>query len=262
MSFVRALVRLASGPLVLAGAIALLGCTGTAIVGQAPGGAAIVRIPLRLSNVHLVTTNPPVLIDSGTIGDMGDLDKALSDYGVRKSHLGLVVVTHGHADHAGLAADLRRATGAKIMLGAGDTELARLGHNDELLPTSFTASLLKPFITDIYPTFAPDLAVHVGQPIDLTPWGLDGKAIALPGHTAGSIVVVLSDHSAFVGDMIAGGILGGQLAASTPVEHYYHADRAQNRRNITTLLQMGVEKFYLGHGGPVSRADVIAELGN
>jgi glyoxylase-like metal-dependent hydrolase (beta-lactamase superfamily II) len=257
MSFARTLQVLVVGAGILA-----VGCTGTAIVGQAPGGAAIVRIPLRLSNVHVVTTNPPILIDSGTLGDMGDLERALSDYGVRKSDLGLVIVTHGHADHAGLASDLRRATGAKIMLGAGDTELARLGHNDELRPTSFTASLLKPFITDIYPTFTPDLAVQVGRPIDLTRWGLDGKAIALPGHTAGSIVVVLSDHSAFVGDMIAGGVLGGQLAASTPVEHYYHADRAQNRRNISTLLQMGVEKFYLGHGGPVSRADVIAELGN
>jgi glyoxylase-like metal-dependent hydrolase (beta-lactamase superfamily II) len=236
------------------------GCTSTAVVGQAPGGAAIVRVPLRLSNVHVVTTSPPVLIDSGTIGDMGDLEKALSDYGVRKSELGLVVVTHGHADHAGLAFDLRRTTNAKIMLGAGDLDLARLGHNDELRPTGLTARLLKPFITDVYPAFTPDVVVRIGQPVDLVPWGLDGKAIALPGHTAGSIVVVLSDHSAFVGDMIAGGVLGGQLAASSPVEHYYQADREQNRRNIKTLLDMGIQKFYLGHGGPVTREDVLANL--
>lgn len=207
----------------MAVAACTMGCTGTAIVGQAPGGAAIVRVPLRLSNVHVVTSTPPVLIDSGTIGDMKELETALSDYGVRKSDLGLVVVTHGHADHAGLAADLRRTTRARVMLGAGDLELARVGHNDELRPTSFTARLLEPFIPDVYPTFQPDITVRVGQPVELGAWGVDGKAIAMPGHTAGSIVVVLSDHSAFVGDMLAGGVLGGQLAPSSPVEHYYHA---------------------------------------
>jgi hydroxyacylglutathione hydrolase len=148
------------------------------------------------------------------------------------------------------------------MLGEGDLELARLGHNDELRPTGFTARLLKPFITDIYPDFVPDIAVHEQAPVDLTPWGVDGKAIAMPGHTKGSIVVVMSDHSAFVGDMMLGGVFGGVLGASSPGEHYYQADLEQNHRNIKTLLGMGIEKFYLGHGGPVSRTDVIAAFGN
>jgi glyoxylase-like metal-dependent hydrolase (beta-lactamase superfamily II) len=241
---------------VLATTLFALGCTSSAVVGQAPGGAAIVRIPLRLSNVHVIKTKTPVLIDSGTLGDADDLWKALEEYGVSSRSLGLVVLTHAHADHAGLAADLHRSTGAKIMLGAGDLGLARDGHNDELHPTSFFGGLLKPFITDVYPSFAPDVVVR--DRVDLTPWGIDGQAIAMPGHTAGSIVVVMSDHSAFVGDMILGGAFGGSIWPSEPGEHYYQADRAQNRRNVQTLLGMGIQKFYLGHGGPVSRADVSA----
>ena len=96
------------------------GCTSSGVVGQAPGGAEIVRIPLRLSNVHLVKSRTPILIDAGTLGDGNDLDKALEEYGVRPRTIGLVVVTHGHGDHAGLAADFQRTYGAKIMLGAGD----------------------------------------------------------------------------------------------------------------------------------------------
>lgn len=257
-SIVRRFVAAAA----LIGGLLTLGCTGTAVVGQAPGGAAIVRVPLRLSNVHVITTRPPILIDSGTIGDMDDLRRALDDSGVRMAELGLVVVTHGHADHAGLAADLRRATGAKILLGAGDTDLARRGINDELKPIGFTAHVLLPFITGVYPEFEPDITVTERAPVDLSPWGIDGKAIAMPGHTAGSVVVVMSDHSAFVGDMIAGGSLGGQLWASSPGEHYYHADIAQNRRNIQALLAMGISKFYLGHGGPVSREAVMAAFPN
>lgn len=237
----------------------LAGCTSSAVVGKAPGGAEIVRIPLRLSNVHVVKTQAPVLIDAGTLGDMDDLSRAFEEYGVRAKSIGLVVLTHGHGDHAGLAFDLRRTTGAKIMLGAGDLGLAAAGHNDELRPTSFFASLLKPFITDEYPELTPDIAVR--DRVDLRPWGIDGNAIAMPGHTAGSLVVVMSDHSAFVGDMILGGAFGGAFFPSSPGEHYYQADREQNRRNIRTLLGMGVEKFYLGHGGPVSRADVVAAFG-
>ena len=246
-------------PLSLALSLCALGCTSTAVVGQAPGGAAIVRIPLRLSNVHLIRTRTPVLIDAGTLGDMDDLQKALADYGVSPRSLGLVVLTHGHGDHAGLAADLRRMTDARIMLGEGDLGLARAGHNDELRPTGFTARLLKPFITDEYPELVPDITVR--ERVDLSPWGIDGHAIAMPGHTAGSIVVVMKDHSAFVGDMMLGGVFGGVLFAGSPGEHYYQADREQNLRNIHALLAMGIEKFYLGHGGPVARDDVIAQFG-
>lgn len=233
-------------------------CTPTAVVGNAPGGAPIVRVPLRLSNVHVIQASRPVLVDAGTIGDMADLLTALEDRKISARNLGLVVLTHGHADHSGLAFDLRRLSGATLMMGAADVALAQKGENDVLRPTSFTATLLKPFITSIYPSFEPDIAVKAGADGDLRPWGVDGKAIAMPGHTSGSIVVVLSDNSAFVGDMMMGGSFGGAIFPSSPGEHYYHADREQNRRNIKTLLDRGVEKFYLGHGGPVVRADVIA----
>ena len=80
----------------------------------------------------------------------------------------------------------------------------------------------------------------------------------MPGHTRGSLVVVLSNKTAFVGDMMLGGSLAGMFFPSSPGEHYYQADPEQNRRNIHTLLAQGIETFYLGHGGPVSREDVIA----
>ncbi len=57
--------------------------------------------------------------------------------------------------------------------------------------------------------------------------------------------------------MIAGGALGGMFFPRSPGEHLYQGDPAQNRKNIQTLLDLGVTKFYLGHGGPVVRADVI-----
>jgi glyoxylase-like metal-dependent hydrolase (beta-lactamase superfamily II) len=209
-----------------------------------------VQVPLQLSNVYLVKTDTPVLIDSGTIGDEHDLQAALADQSLSPRRISLVILTHVHADHAGLATTLQ-SYGARIVLGAGDAERAGRGVNDELKPTSFTASLIKPLIRSIFPEIRADKTIAEGESMDLAPWGIDGKVMAMPGHTAGSLVVVMNDHTAFVGDMFRGG----------PNEHYFHADRERNRRNIQTLIDQGVEKFYLGHGGPESRADVMSAFG-
>jgi glyoxylase-like metal-dependent hydrolase (beta-lactamase superfamily II) len=246
------MLRLAS----LASALVLAtGCASSFEVGRTAEGAKIVQIPLRLSNVYLVQSTTPILVDTGTLGDMNDLESALADRNVRMRDIGLVVVTHAHADHAGLAADLRERTGARVVIGAGDVESARAGHNDELRPTSLFASLLKPTIPVVFPEIAPD--VVVGEPLVLSPWGVDGKVIEMPGHTAGSLVVVLANQTAFVGDQMLGGAFGGLLFPHDPGEHYYQADAAKNRRNIAELVRMGIERFYLGHGGPVSKDDVV-----
>lgn len=249
--------------LTLASLLAVAGCGTSSVVGRAPGGAPIVQVPLRLSNVHVVRAPRPVMIDTGTLGDMPDLARAADDAGIDLRALGLVIVTHAHADHAGLAADLRLRSGATVMLGEGDLERARAGRNDPLRATSVTAWLIEPLIPKVFPELVPDVTVspRAADGVDLRPWGLDGRAIALPGHTPGSIAVVLSSREAFVGDLLAGGYLGGALRPTHPGEHYYHADREQNRRNIAALLAMGVERFYLGHGGPVSRADVATAMG-
>jgi hydroxyacylglutathione hydrolase len=232
-----------------------LGCATSTVVGQTPRGAPVVQIPLRLSNVFLIESKAPILIDSGTVGDKEDLVRALQDNGVWPSRIGLIILTHGHADHAGLASDLRTLSGAPIMIGQGDLPLVRRGYNDVLHPTSVTAALLKPVITSRYQDFEPDILVT--EPVSLAPWGIDGKVVAMPGHTQGSLVVILSNDTAFVGDMMLGGALGGIAFSSSPGEHYFQADREANRRNIEALVRMGIRTFYLGHGGPVSRYQVI-----
>jgi glyoxylase-like metal-dependent hydrolase (beta-lactamase superfamily II) len=229
--------------------LVLVGC-GPTVVGRTPKNAEIVRIPLQLSNAYLVKTDTPVLIDTGTIGDEHDLAAALADQGLSMRRIALVILTHVHADHAGLATTLQ-SFGARVVVGEGDAERAGRGVNDELKPTSFTASVLKPLIRGIFPELRPDQTVTEGAPLDLAPWGIDGQVIAMPGHTTGSLVVVMSNHAAFAGDMMRGG----------PAEHYFHADRARNHQNIATLCNMGIDTFYLGHGGPESRSDVMRVFG-
>ena len=228
---------------------------------QAPA-PQVHTIRLSLSNVHLIQApaGRAVLIDAGGKDDIDALAAALHSHGVAWRDIGAVVVTHGHSDHAGLAAEIRRRSDAAIVLGRGDVAMAAAGHNDELKPTNFTARLLMRFAIDpVYEAFAADIVVD--DKLDLARFGLSGRVRQVPGHTPGSLVVELADGRAFVGDMVLGGALGGTLWPTRAGEHYFHADRARNAGNIAELLRQRITRFYLGHGGPVSRESVVEAFG-
>ena len=250
-------LRSLSGMLLLAAAPAVFAAPpGT---GESLAAPEVVQIRLSMSNVFLIKAAKPILVDAGSPKDMAVLVAALAQQGLRVEDIALVVLTHAHSDHAGMAAALRRA-GAKIAMGRGDLEMARSGRNDDLKPTNVTAFLLKHLAIDPnFEPFAPDIAV--GDTLDLAPWGIAGRASAMPGHTPGAMVVLLEDGRAFVGDMILGGYLGGAIRPQRAGEHYFHADRDHNRGNIRILLEHSVQTFYLGHGGPVARASVLDAFG-
>ena len=222
----------------------------------------VLTLKLSISNVHVLQEqgHRPLLIDAGGRGDLPLLEKKLAAHGLKIEDLAAVILTHGHSDHAGLAAEIRRRSGARILLGAGDVELAKAGRNDELKPTNLTAVILKRFFIDpVYEPFQADQVIS--RPFDLAEFGYPGQVLPMPGHTAGSQVILLEDGRAFVGDMMAGGWFGGGVFAHRAGEHYFQADCRRNRANIETLLQLPITTCYLGHGGPVSRAAVLKGFG-
>jgi len=221
-----------------------------------PASPDIITIKLSVSNVHLIRGTRPLLIDAGSKTDLAAVSAALTAKGVAWKDLSAIIVTHAHSDHAGLASDLKRLSGAPLLLGRGDVPMAAAGHNDDLQPTNLTARLLKAYLIDPgYPAFQPD--VIVDGDIDLRPYGVNGVARQMPGHTPGSLVVLLEGGQTFVGDMMLGGWMGGAFFPTQAGEHYFHADLARNRANIVELLRGPTQIFHLGHGGPVTRESVL-----
>ena len=216
----------------------------------------VVKIPLSLSNAHLVKTAAgPFLVDSGSKGDLPKLAAALEREGVRVEDIVAVLLTHAHADHAGLAAEIRRRSGAVLIAGRGDRAMMAAGANDPVTPTSLVARLILVLPLDArYEPFTAD--VEVESELDLSAYGVAGRALPMPGHTPGSLVIALDDGRAFVGDMILGGWLGGALFPGRAGEHYFHANVAQNHANIVTLAGRPIRQYFLGHGGPVSAQSV------
>jgi hydroxyacylglutathione hydrolase len=250
--------RLAVAVVALAlGALAVVGCASPTVVGHTPSGIAIVRLPLRNSNAYLVRAPRPFVIDAGSQGEGDTIVQMVEAVGVKAKDVHAVIATHGHCDHRGAAPELQRR-GLPIWLGAGDSPMARAGRNDELRPTSVGARFIHLLFSDRCEPFEPN--VQLDQKRTLAEFGIEDEVFPLPGHTPGSVVIVLEGRTAFVGDILLGGNLGGAIFSQVPGEHYLQADRAKNRRNLEWLMARGIDDLYVGHGGPLKRADVLRAL--
>ncbi len=209
------------------------------------------RAQLSISNVYAIEApGGTVLVDAGDPGQDADVLRALEMAEVDRGSVRLIVVTHAHADHTGGAPALSRALGAPIALGRGDVATAARGRNPPLRATSATASLLELVLTQDFEAYTP--AVIIDGCLDLHPYGVPGVAWSTPGHTPGSSVVILDGGDAIVGDLVAGGYLGGLVAPDVPTEHYFQDDPPRVRAILEWLLSRGVRRFFLGHGGPTN----------
>ena len=78
-----------------------------------------ISIPLERNaavNVWLLRGEPLTLVDTGPASDdaLGVLERGLAELGVRVEDLELVLITHHHADHSGLAATIQQRAGAQV----------------------------------------------------------------------------------------------------------------------------------------------------
>jgi hydroxyacylglutathione hydrolase len=212
----------------------------------------ITTIKLPASNAHLIRGEAgTILVDAGTQAAVPKLRAALSLLGVDATHLAAVVLTHGHADHAG-GARLLVGPNVPILVGALDTPLLRAGHNPPLSATNLTARMIRPFVDRPFTAYQPDIEIHGS--LDLAPFGVEAEAVVIGGHTPGSVVIVgrHPGSPALVGDLVRGGHLGGAFQPGLALRSYYSADTERDLSLLRTLLERYQPSgLYVGHGGPL-----------
>ena len=214
----------------------------------------IVRIPLRLSNAYLLKGQQPVLIDTGCPGEEKNIIRALDAHRYSLRDLRLIIHTHAHMDHAGSTAALTTLAGIPSLIHSRDYDQLLQGTNGTVQYHSFAGWFIYQFLLRNYPGAKADITFE--KMIDLQDFGIEGKLVHTPGHTAGSCSVVMSNGEAVVGDLFIGGWLGGWIDPNWPTYHFFTEDKELVNRSIRKLLDMGVEKFHTGHGGPINRKEV------
>lgn len=220
---------------------------------------AVIPVPLTLTSAFIVKDRGVLLIDTGNPGDEGPILSAMRRAGIRPDDVSLILVTHGHPDHYGSADALRDLTGAPVAVHEADAGAVRRGYDGLLFPAGIVSRLIG-FATGRMTVLdsggvEPDIVVE--GTADLAAFGVRGKVVPTPGHTAGSVSVLIAGGTAVVGDLLSSLIPGGR-----PRLPFRTEDPAAARRSLRALLAFGPERIYAAHGGPWTGTEVWRRFGN
>ncbi len=215
----------------------------------------IVQIPLTISNAFLIKGARPILVDTGSPDEAGAILVALKREHVEVRDLALIVHTHGHSDHCGSTWELKQISRAPTAIHKSDADMLRRGRNNPVIPTNLTARVIRSLFSQTFRRLEPDILI--ANEMDLGPYGVNGRIIFSPGHTAGSISVVLENNEAIAGDLMMGGYLGGQFFPGLPGYPYFADDLNTLRASIKKLMGLSVSRVYVGHGGPLEPRAII-----
>ena len=183
-------------------------------------------VRLSVSNVYLARGEAgSVLVDAGDPGNGEKIMEGLAKVGVRTDEVALILLTHGHVDHFGSAAELRKLTGAAVAIHEKDAENLRRGRNPYLTPTGLEGRLIKPFLKNEAPPVEPD--VLLGGEARLEEWGVRGRGQTAirRGFSSGALrlfsssirVPISSMVRAMLSPLPASGLLSQPLCC-----HTYH----------------------------------------
>ena len=127
----------------------------------------------ELASFLITTPEGHILIDAPMEENVPRILQSIRTLGFKPEDIRILLNTHAHFDHAGGLAEIKRLTGARLMLSAADAELAaRGGLNDFAFGDSGP-----------YPKVVADRILRDGEKITLG--GQTLTAIATPGHTKG-----------------------------------------------------------------------------
>ena len=113
------------------------------------------------------TIGEGVVFDPG--GDYPTIKRMIEQ---TKAKVVAIVLTHGHSDHIGALAELRKATGAPVYIGEDDADCLTQPNRN-----------LSFFIGEELKNEPADHLVHDGDVLELA--GMKFEAFATPGHTKG-----------------------------------------------------------------------------
>ncbi|MBN2189683.1 MAG: MBL fold metallo-hydrolase [Candidatus Aureabacteria bacterium] len=152
-----------------------------------------------------------LLVDTGYPGKWKAFEKGLERINIRTSEIRYIFLTHHHNDHSGLVSEIRGRTGAPLIV-----------HREEVVPLSKGISIVGKSVNrfvhiakKIYSIFTdytyPPVKIrendHLVDGDDqelLHGIGCDGIILHTPGHTKGSLSILLPGGTLIAGDAVTG----------------------------------------------------------
>lgn len=186
------------------------------------------------------------LIDTGSGVDVQPILRNIAAHGIAASKVGIILLTHAHADHCGGAATLRDRLGCQVMVAEAEANVVETAD-----PENSGLNIALPF--GIYPPgyrLSPcpvDRRLRDGNTVQVGRHTL--QVIATPGHSPGSLCYLTSiagKQVLFSGDAIQFCPVAGQVgwisllnAPGTDLNAY--------RASVRRLAELRVDVLLPGH---------------
>ena len=205
------------------------------------------RIKCGTVNCYLlIKDRNAVLVDTGRKEHLERVRFECSNYDLR-----LIVLTHPHIDHAENAAVLSKQFECPVAMNGKDTEvlynfMAQPLSADTISGKALYRASLKGLTNDKVQDFSNKIFIEEGD--TLSDYGVDATVVALPGHTYGSIGLDVEGRDFIVGDAL--------MNFLKPTEALIWHDKAEMRKTVEKIKNIGHRMIWFGHGNPVDSSKI------
>jgi len=199
----------------------------------------IYRIRCGTGNCFLIQENDNVvLVDTATTRYR---DKVLKI--CKHKNIKLILLTHGHTDNVQNAAYLSKKLNAPIAMHRDDFNSLAKNQMEPMLAHGIFGKLLlryskKKNNREMIKPFYPATFIRSGD--SLYGFGISAIIVGLPGHTKGSIGVLVEDSDFIVGDAL--------MNFAYPTKALIYGDRQTMDESAFDIRESGARVIHYGHG--------------
>ena len=221
----------------------------------------IIPFQSSINTLYIIKDKGAILVDTGYHGIVTSFSELLDNHEIKPDEIKLIIPTHGDFDHAGGAKELKELSGAKIAMHEEDRQNLEQGifhwPKGVNLWGKISRTSMMPFVKKIgkFPPAEVDIVLDDNS-ISLEEYGIQGKIVHTPGHTPGSISVLLDSGEAFVG-CLAHNRLPFVLKPKLPI---YAMDLELLKKSWTKVINLGAKTIYPGHGSPFEVEKIVKYL--